>query len=143
MRALSLLLLATLLLSASERSSPWVTLLPTKNFDGWRKEGGNATYRLEGGELIGQSVPNTPNTFLCTEKKWGDFELEYEFLCDPALNSGVQIRSEVIGSTVTGYQIEIDVDERKKRFWSAGVFEEGGRGFSWQCSEEGIQKDEG
>ena len=38
-------------------------------------------------------MPNTPNSFLCTEKEYGDFVLELEFKVDPALNSGVQVRS--------------------------------------------------
>src|SRR5688572_30033086 len=66
-----------------------------KTLDGFKQHGGKAKYRVENGEIVGSSVPNTPNSFLCTEKEYGDFILELEFKVDPALNSGVQIRSQV------------------------------------------------
>ena len=45
--------------------------------------------------IVGSSVPSTPNSFLCTEKYYGDFILELDVLCDVELNSGIQIRSHV------------------------------------------------
>jgi len=141
MRFLSLLLLATLLLSSAGSEVPWITLLPTENLDSWRSEGGRATFRLEEGEVVGQTTANSANTFLCTRRNWGDFELEYEFLCNQGLNSGVQIRSEVVGKKVRGYQIEIDVDKKQKRFWSAGVYEEGGRGWLDDLSDNKEARD--
>ena len=65
-----------------------------KDLSGWVQRGGKATYAIEGNEIVGTSVLNTGNTFLCTEKTYGDFILEYDFKVDPKLNSGVQIRSE-------------------------------------------------
>ena len=35
----------------------------------------------------------SPNSFLCTEKEYSDFELEFDVKVDRGLNSGVQIRS--------------------------------------------------
>lgn len=120
-------------------------LLPDKDFDGWMKRGGNATYAIEGKEIVGSCVLNSPNTFLCTEKTYGDFILEYDFKVDPRLNSGVQIRSEcydqktqvmwqgkpidVAAGRVHGYQIEIDPDPKQDRWWSAGVYDEARRGW--------------
>lgn len=43
--------------------------------------------------IVGTTKPNTPNTFICPDKKFSDFELTFDVKCDPALNSGVQIRS--------------------------------------------------
>ena len=65
---------------------------------GCHLKGGKATYSIENGELVGTAVANTPNTFLCTDKEYGDFVLEYEFKVDERLNSGVQIRSRVFGA---------------------------------------------
>ena len=82
-----------------------------KDFTGWIQRGGKATYAVEGGEIVGTSVTNTPNTFLCTAKTYGDFILEYEFKVDERLNSGVQIRSQTQGSRtgrVNGPQVEIE-----------------------------------
>ena len=107
----------------------WESLLPPEDLSGWKILGGRARYLIEDSVVIGQSTPNSPNTWLITERQFGDFELEYEFLCDPSLNSGVQIRSEAAGSSARGFQVEIDVDDQRKRFWSAGLYEEGDRGW--------------
>lgn len=93
----------------------------------WEQRGGQAEYRVEGGEVIGRTVRGEPNSFLCTEKPYGDVALEYEFLVDGALNSGVQVRSRALADgRVHGYQIEIDPSDRA---WTAGVYEEAGRGW--------------
>jgi hypothetical protein len=99
---------------------------------------------VEDGVIVGTSVLNTENTFLCTEKTYGDFILEYDFKVDARLNSGVQIRSECFdqakqvewkGKTINiparrvhGYQVEIDPDVPRKRMWSGGLYDEGRRG---------------
>lgn len=102
-------------------------------FEGWQKLGGKARYAIEDGVVVGTSVPNTPNTFLSTKKHYGDFILEYEFLVDPRLNSGVQIRSHSLTSyhngRVHGYQVEIDPDLKRARLWSAGIYDEARRGW--------------
>ena len=66
-----------------------------KTLDGWIQHGGKAKYEIDNGEIIGTSVPNTSNSFLCTEKLYGDFVVEVELKGEPLLNSGVQIRSQV------------------------------------------------
>src|SRR6059036_1612997 len=73
----------------------WVNLFNGKDLEGWEQHGGKAQYRAEGGEIVGTTVPNTPNSFLCTKKHYGDFILELDFKVDDKLNSGVQVRSEV------------------------------------------------
>jgi hypothetical protein len=51
---------------------------------------------VEDGCIVGQAVPNSPNTFLCTDREFSDFILEFEVLLeDPELNSGVQFRSQI------------------------------------------------
>ncbi len=116
-------------------------LFDGKTLDGWHQHGGKAKYRVEDGAIVGSSVPNTPNSFLCTEKQYGDFILELEFKVDPALNSGVQIRSEVFdepkeievegkkikvgADRVHGYQVEIDPSARS---YSGAIYDEGRRG---------------
>jgi len=111
----------------------FVPLFDGKTLDGWKQFGGKAKYTAEEGVIVGSSVPNTSNSFLCTEKHYADFILEYEFKVDPRLNSGVQIRSnslkEYKNGRVHGYQIEIDPS---KRAWTAGIYDEGRRG--WLCN---------
>ena len=115
-----------------------------ESLDGWIQRGGKAIYRVENGVIVGESVPDTPNSFLCTEKTYGDFVLEYEYKCDDRLNSGVQFRSNVFeedteievggkkkriaAGRVHGYQVEIDPN-KPDRLWSGGIYDEGRRGW--------------
>jgi len=106
-----------------------VEIFNGKDLKGWTKRGGKATYRVENGEVIGTSAPKTTNTFMCTDKEYGDFELEYDFkIADRDFNSGVQIRShyrpENGQQRVYGYQVEID--PKPDRAWSGGLYYEGG-----------------
>jgi hypothetical protein len=114
-----------------------VELFNGKDLTGWTKRGGNATYRVENGEIVGQSAPNTTNTFLCTNKEFGDIEMEVDFKIDPkdnVFNSGVQIRSHARpekdkksgkdSERVYGYQVEIDT--KADRPWTGGIYFEGG-----------------
>jgi hypothetical protein len=89
-------LLTTLLLISIQNqacSGDWIQLFDGKSLKDWSSRGGDASYKVEDGVLVGTTKPNTPNTFLCPKKKFADFELTFDVKCDPALNSGVQIRS--------------------------------------------------
>ena len=74
----------------------WISLFDGKSLDGWSVHSGHATYRVEDGTIVGQAVKNSPNTFLCTDREFCDFILEFEVLLeDDELNSGVQFRSQI------------------------------------------------
>src|SRR5262249_31666213 len=77
--------------SADKAEEGFVNLFNGKDLDGWVQRGGKAKYRVEDGQIVGSTVPNTPNSFLCTKKDYGDFILELEFKVQAPLNSGVQI----------------------------------------------------
>jgi hypothetical protein len=82
--------------TASGQDGRWISLFDGKTLDGWSVHSGFAKYRAEDGCLVGTAVKGSPNTFLCTEKEFGDFILEFEVLLeDPELNSGVQFRSRI------------------------------------------------
>ena len=117
--------------SSDKDTVRWQDLTPPEDLRGWKVCCGPARYEVRDGVVTGTTVPGSPNTFLITEKKYGDFELEYEFKVDSRLNAGVQIRSEFVNQRMRGCQIEIDMDENRQRFWSAGIYEEGDRG--WLC----------
>jgi hypothetical protein len=116
--------------TSNKNDEPFVDLFNGKSLDGWHILGGKATYEVKDGGIVGTSVLNTSNTFLCSDKLYGDFILEVEYKVDPKLNSGIQIRTNSIpeygNGRVHGYQIEIDPSERA---WSAGIYEEGRRGW--------------
>jgi sugar phosphate isomerase/epimerase len=112
---------------------PWTSLFDGKSLGGWVQKGGNARYEVRDGTILGTSAPNTKNSFLCTERSYGDFVLELEFKADPALNSGIQIRGqsspEYQQGRVHGYQVEIDPDVKRGRNWTGGLYDEGRRGW--------------
>jgi len=93
---------------AAAGDAPWKSLFDGKTLDGWEQHGGKAVYKVEDGTIVGHSVPNTSNSFLCTKQRFGDFELEFDVKVDPGLNSGVQIRSNIKDNDrVWGPQVEI------------------------------------
>ena len=98
-------------LSAAEPEPGWVALCNGRNLDGWVQHNGTATYRWEDGAVVGRTAENSPNSFLCTVKDYGDFELKFDVKVDDQLNSGVQIRSiskpEIKNGRVHGPQVEI------------------------------------
>ncbi len=140
--AVALFLVLTPTHADDSADNSWVSLINGKDLDGWVQRGGKASYRAEGGEIVGTSVPNTSNSFLCTKKDYSDFILELEFKVHPALNSGVQIRSQcfdeprtvelngkrhkIAAGRVHGYQVEIDPSARA---WTGGIYDEGRRGW--------------
>jgi Domain of Unknown Function (DUF1080) len=127
--ATAVLVVFSLALVSSALAEEKVEIFNGKDFTGWTKRGGDATYAVENGEIVGRSVPKTPNTFLTTDKEFGDFVLELDFKLDPKnFNSGVQIRShsrpEGDRERVYGYQVEMDTDP--DRAWTGGIYFEGG-----------------
>lgn len=120
----------------------WIELFNGKNLDGWEQRSGTAKYRVEDGAIVGQTVANSANTFLCTKKTYGDFILEFEFKVAPEMNSGVQFRSEYYtketeaqikgkkkkfpADRVFGYQYEIDPSARS---FTGGVYDEARSGW--------------
>lgn len=130
---LTYLCLLTLILgSCSEKQDgiPWQPLFDGETLNGWSQKGGDATYEVRNGTIVGATVHNTPNSFLTTDKMYSDFILELEYKVHPSMNSGIQIRSNslphYLKGKVHGYQVEIDPSERA---WSAGIYDEGRRGW--------------
>lgn len=126
--ALLFVVLSAVAATAADDEKGFAPLFDGKTLNGWKQLGGKAKYVAEDGAIVGSSVPNTSNSFLCTEKNYSDFILEIEFQVDPGLNSGVQIRSEskkdYKNGQVHGYQVEIDPS---KRAWTGGIYDEGRR----------------
>ncbi len=122
-----LALSCTLLVGLHARAQPdWTPLFDGQTLTGWETHGGEATYEVVDGAIVGTAVPNSPNTFLCTRDTFSDFIFECEVFLPNALNSGVQFRSAVRedGDRVFGYQCEIDPE---RRAWTGGIYEESRR----------------
>ena len=116
--------------SKDQADAPWEPLFNGKDLSGWTQKGGKANYEVKDGMVIGSTVHNTANSFMCTDKNYGDFILELDYKVDPSMNSGIQIRSESSpvynNGRVHGYQVEIDPSDRA---WSAGIYDEARRGW--------------
>lgn len=119
----------------------WQSLFNGKNLSGWKQLNGSAKYTVENGAIVGHTVRNSNNSFLCTKKAYGDFILEFDFRVDDGINSGVQFRSESLKSyqngRVHGYQFEIDPS---KRAWTGGVYDEARRGWLYNLNNNPAAK---
>lgn len=66
-----------------------------KTLEGWSQKNGTAAYVVKDGAILGTTKEGSPNSFLCSNKLYGNFELHFEVkLINDELNSGVQIRSQ-------------------------------------------------
>jgi hypothetical protein len=110
MLTLTMALLGTV---ASADEDGFVSLFDGKTLEGWTQRNGLATYRVEDGAIVGKTAKNSPNSFLCTNKAFCDFELLFDVQVDEGLNSGVQVRSrsskDYKNERVHGPQVEIEV----------------------------------
>jgi len=133
--------------TTNANAGDWVTLFNGKNLEGWTVESGIAKFTVEDGIIVGTAVEGSSNTFLCTEKEYGDFILELESKNDVKMNSGVMFRALIAdegtafvfkdkkgnpaaktlpNGRVYGYQAEIATHEAGK---SGGIYDEARRGY--------------
>ena len=131
----------------SASAADWMELFDGKTLDGWVQKNGTATYSVEDGTIVGRTSEGSPNSFLCTVKDYGDFELEFEVKVHDKLNSGVQIRSKTKTQTtgegpinavgrVYGPQVEIEASGAKGA--EAGYVYGEAMGQGWLTSEERV-----
>ncbi len=139
-RHLALVLCCVLAMVSSailaEEKDGWVSLFDGKTLTGWEQKNGTATYRVEDGVIVGKTSEGSPNSFLCSAKEYGDFELKFDVKVDDALNSGVQIRSaskpNFNNGRVHGPQVEIATDG------TAGFIYGEALGTHWLSDEAGM-----
>ena len=113
MNKLTIILLFPLLFSASNFAADkkYKAIFDGKTLEGWTQRNGTATYRVEKKSVVGKTKEGSPNSFLCSDKEYGNFDLIFEVKVDDKLNSGVQIRSQTKGGPkgrVNGPQVEIE-----------------------------------
>ena len=130
-----LLFFLLIMFSYQVQAQDWTMLFNGKDLKGWDQLGGTAKYQVENNELVGIAVPNSPNSFLVTKERYGDFILEFEVYMDTQLNSGVQVRSnsmeDYMNGRVHGYQVELDPSARA---FSGGIYDEARRGWLYPLS---------
>ena len=97
-----------LVTSTATAQDGWKSLFDGKTLKGWKPAAlGQAEYKVVDGTISGTTKVGSPNSFLASEKEYGDFELEFEVKVHDKLNSGCQIRSRE--------KTQADVDEETKR----------------------------
>lgn len=128
---LILIMLFANIIFCNAQSKRWTNLFDGKTLKGWMRLAGKAEYSVENGMIVGTTVLNSGNTFLATQKQYGDFILELDIKIESDKgNSGVQTRSHYDAAghdgkgLVYGRQVEVDPSPRK---WSGGIYDEGRR----------------
>jgi hypothetical protein len=92
--------------NADHHAKKLVSIFDGKTLEGWTQKNGTATYVVKDGAILGTTKEGSPNSFLCSNKLYGNFDLQFEVkLINNELNSGVQIRS----------QTKVLNDKEKKR----------------------------
>jgi hypothetical protein len=122
----------SMVLDMSAQQNGWTSLFDGKSLKGWKKIAGTASYEIRDGAIVGSTDPASPvNSFIVTDKEYGDFELELEVkIDDTTSNSGIQVRSHFDpkgnngNGKVYGYQYELDPSYRR---WTGGLYDEGRR----------------
>lgn len=117
--------------ACGEAEEGFTPLFNGKDLTGWRVVNGQADFSAENGAIVGRGKDLRQNSFLRTEKTYGDFDFRFEFKFDDLTgNSGLMFRAEQQdGGTgrVFGYQCEHC--NNKDRAWTAGIYDESRRGW--------------
>lgn len=115
----------------AQSKGQWTDLFDGETLEGWKSVGGDAPYNVEDGVIVGTMTKGTPNSFLITEKEYGDFILEVDIKLEgDETNSGIQTRSHIDPDAndgkgrVYGRQVEVDPTPRA---WTGGIYDEARR----------------
>jgi len=96
-----------------------------KDLTGWKIRGGESTFEVKDGCIVGICKPNLPSTYLCTEQAdYGDFILTCEMKWEIENNSGIMFRAQTKGrnqNTVFGPQVEMEPFSQDRE-WSGGIY---------------------
>src|ERR1043166_387737 len=91
---LSFIFISFYFFTDAQAANSWINLFDGKTLNGWKKGAGTADYKVENDAIVGTTVVASSNSFLVTEKEFGDFVLELEAkIDDTTSNSGIQLRS--------------------------------------------------
>ncbi len=102
-----------------------------KDLDGWKIHGTEKWY-VEDGLLISESGPDKQYGYLATNENYKNFEIQLDFKQEAEGNSGVFIRSEIDGTKISGWQIEV----APPNLHTGGIYESYGRGWLIKPEQE-------
>lgn len=121
-------LLVGLLLVGCQSSK---SLFNGKDLNGWVPYGTEKWY-VENGLLVSESGPDKEYGYLATADSYKNFELNLEFKQEAEGNSGVFIRSEIEGTKISGWQVEV----APPNLHTGGIYESYGRGWLIKPTKE-------
>lgn len=140
--SLTCLLAVPILTSSAKPGAPndWISLFDGETLKGWTQLNGTASYEVVDGTIVGTTAKGSPNSFLCTDRFFGDFELEFDVkLGNDELNSGVQIRSHSNPTykkgRVHGPQVEVSTNGH-----AGFIYDEAGRGWLTTDRDDPIKR---
>ena len=102
-----------------------------KDLNDWEARGGNCTFEVKDGFIVGTCVKGSNSTYLCTKRSdFQDFIFTCEFKLEVDGNTGVQFRSQskagkksgMESEVVFGPQIEIEGKGKPGRNWTGGIY---------------------
>lgn len=121
----------SLVIFTSFSVSGFKKLFNGKDLSGWKIHGTEKWY-VENGELVCESGPDKQYGYLSTEKNYYNFILDLDFKLEANGNSGVFIRSDIDGTKISGWQVEVAPPMHS----TGGIYESYGRGWLVKPSPE-------
>lgn len=112
------------LISSPGFSQKFKQLFNGKDLSGWTIHGTEKWY-VEDGTLVCESGPDKQYGYLSTKDTYKNFILEVEFKLEANGNSGVFIRSDIEGTKISGWQVEVAPPGSN----TGGIYESYGRGW--------------
>jgi len=112
-------------------TDPGLPLFNGMDLEGWVRYG-EEDWSAEDGILIGKSSSRGGYGYLATEKEYRNFTLSLDFKIEGTGNSGVFFRSELEGTDITGWQVEVAPPGEN----TGGIYESGGRGWLTEIPDE-------
>ncbi len=111
----------------------FVSLFNGKDLTGWQKhEGQNkGKWFVEDGAIVGIQYPPGKGGFLCTTKKFRDYELRLETKIDWPFDSGIFLRV-ASGKSIMSHQVTLDYRPTGEM---CGIYMPTGKGFVSHCPE--------
>src|SRR5690554_6502939 len=132
MKKVKFLLLALLISAMGVQAQ--TDLFNGKDLEGWEIYGTEKWY-VQDGLLVSESGPDKEYGYLATQEEFKDFELEAEFKQEADGNSGIFFRSDIEGTIISGWQVEV----APPGLHSGGIYESYGRG--WLIKPEPAKED--
>jgi Domain of Unknown Function (DUF1080) len=113
---------AILVMTTSFSLTGFKKIFNGKDLTGWNVHGTEKWY-VENGELVCESGPDKKYGYLSTNKQYDNFILDLDFKLEANGNSGVFIRSNIDGTKISGWQVEVAPPMNS----TGGIYESYGR----------------